>query len=688
MTQSAPGVGEPRWPLFGPSLWGPAVLLLVACLAILYYGHRVATGLDDATVATARAGGSATAQEIAGFIDREHERLRAFAEEKAAQIRHIADAPDDWTAIEALRSSVRRLFRGAYAFTVTGPDGNPVFEDFDGLVGPVCLAAMHDYLHAIRQGDLPDALPPIHPVPGAYHFDLISPWQTEDGRSGLFFVSMSPARVAGILEAAEKASGTRILLVNSDRPTLIEVTAAGARDRLGEAIHVDTAALPPQHFAIDLPGTHWRLLVIPDVESLSEEVRRVYLGAAGLVLALLLISGVLLRQIRRAEQRNSGLFMRSLQSSLGRQRAILQSMVDGMVTIDAGGTILNVNNAVTRLFGYETGELIGANVSVLMPEPDRSAHDGYLRHYLDTGESKILGNGREVTARRKDGSLFPVLLTLGESIEGEQRIFVGILHDMTAYNAAQRKIVAQSVAIEHSRHELQEISQMASQNLQLPLQRIAQLGERLGFDSPQALSGAEFAELRDLGSTARGMSETAKGLADCAGGEEQPCHQAVELDEVLNGARNDLGVRIAEAGATVTIDAVGRVIGDPRQLRQVFSNLLDNALKFREPSRPPQVRVSVESCDAEPGEAHGTLVVRIADNGIGIPDDQLQAVFEAFRRLHPRTAYPGAGLGLAICRRILDGMGAQISAESRLGEGSTFVVRLPRAERMPLRPLD
>ncbi|MCB1772488.1 MAG: PAS domain S-box protein [Gammaproteobacteria bacterium] len=668
-----------RRPFFSASLLVPLALIVVACGALFYYGHEVASTIQRSVEDGARAQGQATAHEIRAFIQREHERLDAFVEEKRDPIRSLLAYPDDWPAIDNLQSSLKRLFRGAIAFTITGPDGKPVFEDFDGLVGEVCQNEMRRYAGEIGDGRLAPAIPPIHPVPGAYHFDLITPWRLNGEQWGLFFVSMQPDRIAELIAAAGQASGMRLLLVNRLDPTLIEVSADGARDRLSNEIRLEPEALEVGHFATDIEGTHWRLLVLPDNDALARAVSLVYVKVAVLVVALLLISAALLLLIRRSEQRNSSLFTRSLQSSVGRQRAILQSMVDGMVTIDAEGKVLNVNNAVTRLFGYEAGELIGSNVSKLMPEPDRSSHDGYLRHYIATGESRILGKGREVMGMHKDGRLFPVLLTLGESMEGDERIFVGILHDMTAFRDAQRKIDAQADALRRTNQELEEISQMASKDLQLPLMRIASLSESLGTRATGGgLSGDEQAQLQSLTNEARDMSEIVRGLAHYAHVEDAPGDQSVALDDVLGEVRADLAAAIEAAGAEVVADELPVVLGDARQLRQLFWNLVDNAIKFRDPARPARIEVVLQ--DASPaGDAGSMAVILVRDNGLGFPGEHAEKVFDAFVRLHPREQYPGTGLGLSFCRKIVERFGGRISVSSAVGEGSTFRVELPLA---------
>ena len=677
MSSPAGALDESRWPFLGSMLWGPAVLVLVACAAIFYYGHEVASTLRQSAAANARAHGQATAHEIRGFLDREHERLEAFVLEKAPEISSILDYPDNWPAIDALQTSVRRMFRGALAFTVTDADGQPLFEDFDGLVGPVCKAAMRGFAQVVDQGLDDVAIPPIHPVPDAFHFDLISPWTMEGGESGLFFISMSPQRIAELLAAAEHASGNRMVLVNRDDPTLIEISAVGSRDAMKGEFRLEPEALVAGHFSADLDGTQWRLLVLPDDTALEAALTQVYVKVTALVIALLLISATLLLLIRRHEQRNSSLFTRSLQSSVNRQRAILQSMVDGMITLDAQGQILHVNHAVTRLFGYEPSELVGHHARTLLPGPDGVASDAPLLDSLSGGEHTAIGKGCEVLARRKDGSLFPVFLTLGESVEGEQHIFVGILHDMSAYRDAQRKIAAQAMAIERSNQELDEIGQLASKDLQPPLQRIALLGESLGSGHSDALTGHERAQLKSLTEEARDMSELVKGLVDYAKVERQPVAAPVVLDAVLEDVQRDLATTISETGARITVEPLGEVLGSPQQLHQVFWNLIDNALKFRDPDRPPEVRVSLEK-DAE--RADNKITILVQDNGIGIAQDRLDGVFEAFRRLHPRDAYPGMGLGLSFCRKIVEGLGGEISVTSTPGEGSTFRVSLPGAD--------
>jgi PAS domain S-box-containing protein len=658
-----------RRPLFGTSLWAPLLVLLLGIAAIAFEGYQVVRTLGDAVAASTRAQGEATAREITGFIEREHERLSAFVDEKNQVIRDVVRSGGDDTYRVGLETSLRRMFPGTIAFTVTGADGVPVFEDFEGLVGASCQRAMRDYAQALVSGSQDIAIPPIHPVPGAYHFDVITPWTLCDGSSGLFFVSMAPQRIAELLAGAERASGHRLLLVNRDDPTLIEVTAEGGRDVLRGEFRIDAAALDRFHFARDLPGTHWRLLVLPDGGALAGSVREVLLLSGAMVFGLLVITGALLVLIRRQEQRNTSLFVRSLQSSVARQRAILQAMADALVTIDERGRIHHVNNAVTTLFGYEPGELIGRNVRVLMNEADSERHDSYMFKYMDTGESGIMGKGREVMARRKDGTLFPVLLNIGESVEGDERMFVGLMHDVSAYRHAQRKIDVQKAEIDRSHHELDRISEMASRSL-------ASLGEPVepGADSPPDVDAPR--PPRDLSSETRDLRYLVQGLVDYTRAGRVDERAVVDLDEVLPEVLADLGDRVRIMGARVDVAPLGRVYGDRRQIHQLFWNLLDNALKFAHPQRAAEIRVGIAQ-DSTAGEAE--LVVVVRDNGVGITGDAVDKVFEAFYRVDPQHPQAGAGLGLAFCRRIVEAVGGYIELDSAVGEGTQVRVTLPRA---------
>lgn len=666
-------------PYFGAGFLVPLGLILVACGAIFHYGHQVAASIERGANDSAAAQGAATAREIGAFLRREHERLGAFVDEKRDAIAGIIASPDDWHAIAAMQASVKRFFPGAFAFTVTDGVGMPVFEDFDGLVGDACRQSLQDYAESTDRGEVPTPVPPVHPIPDAYHFDLITRLDIPGASRGLFFVSLRPGRIAELISAAEQASGMAMWLVKRTDPTLIEISGQGARDRLTGGMRLDPATWDRPHFAVDIPGTHWRLVALPDLAMLDASVAAVYAKVGLLAAALLSISIALLFMIRRAERRDNRLFLSSLQASLGRQRAILQSMADALVAVDGQGRILDANNAVAATFGYPARDVIGRDLTLLVPGARVSRDATGVQVAVGRNAHGQRAGAVEVTGRRRDGEPFPALLTVGESDEGGRPIFVCILHDLSDVRAAERKIDAQARTIRRSFHELEAITRPASNDIELPLRRMAALGESLGDGQRGAL--ARYASLqfdRFAGDWGRADPiEHPRGQGPGDAPEGFSASVEVDLDETVRDVATDFSEKLAQVGGELTWSDLPSVVGDPRALRQLFWNLLDNAIKFRDSTRPLRIVVAGSAPSAgRPGDV-STVVVSVRDNGIGFDPADGATVFEPFARLHPRGRYPGNGLGLFFCRRIVNGMGGTLTASSVPGEGSQFQVVLP-----------
>ncbi|MEM9561698.1 MAG: ATP-binding protein [Actinomycetota bacterium] len=380
-------------------------------------------------------------------------------------------------------------------------------------------------------------------------------------------------------------------------------------------------------------------------------------------------------------------------------QAVLRTAVDPIIIIDQDGVMAHVNEATEELFGYEAGELVGRNVSTLMPEPHRSAHDGYLHNYLTTGNANIIGIGREVEAVRADGTAVPVALAVSEIKLDGRSWFTGILHDLTqrrlveaelreakeGLEARVRERTAQlessMVELSRSNRDLEQFAYIASHDLQAPLRNVRQglellddhLGETLGqhFDD-------EANELRELTVAAVvRMEEMIDGLLSYSrlerGGE--PAQNPVDLrllaEEVIDQMRPEL-IRI---GAIIEVEKLPTVNGDEIQLRQLLQNLLENAYKYRDPERP--LRLSVDAVE----HGDGMWQISVGDNGIGIDAEQRNRVFDLFRRAHP--GYEGVGLGLAICQRIVERHGGDIWIEAGTNGGSVFHFTVPGSSPVP-----
>ncbi|MGI9606292.1 MAG: sensor histidine kinase [Acidimicrobiales bacterium] len=376
-------------------------------------------------------------------------------------------------------------------------------------------------------------------------------------------------------------------------------------------------------------------------------------------------------------------------------QAVLRTTVDPIIVIDSSGIIQKANLATERLLGHREADMLGRNVSMLMPEPFRSEHDGYLERYLKTGEPRIIGIGREIEAQRADGTTFPMSLAVSEVDGPGDRYFTGVLHDLTERDEAARqleeanqnleqRVVARTADLEasmlelaRSNRDLEQFAYIASHDLQAPLRNVRQglelLDEHLLSTMGIPFDG-EANELRELIVHAVGtMEDLIRGLLSYSRLQrsEDPTNTPVDLAELAAEVVSAASMDIAEIGGTVDIGDLPVVQGDRTQLSQLIQNLLQNALKYRHDDRVPRIVMTSEPID-------GGIVVSVADNGIGVDEEQHERIFELFRRGHP--GYAGVGLGLAICQRIVERHNGSIWVTSTPGEGATFSFRLPKSE--------
>lgn len=372
-----------------------------------------------------------------------------------------------------------------------------------------------------------------------------------------------------------------------------------------------------------------------------------------------------------------------------RLRAVIDTAVDGVILIDADGVVQTFNKACEGLFGYAAEEVVGRNIRMLMPEPYHSQHDGYLRRYLDTGERKIIGIGREVSARRKDGTVFPIELSVGEAQQGADRNFVGIIRDVTARKEAETALILhsrelerlnralrrQSVDLERSNTELRLFASAASHDLKEPLRKIQTFGDFLVSEYADRLEDDGRHYVGIMVDSAARMARMIDGiLAYSRAGLAEIEVSDVSLTGLWQSVCSDLEIQIEEAGATVSIGDLPSIEADPVRLHQVFQNLLSNALKYRSPERPLTVAVD-GGIDTRTGGRD--CVITVTDNGSGFDPEFAEAVFEPFKRLQGRKGVDGIGLGLALCHRIVRLHSGNIEAEGRPAEGATFRVILP-----------
>ncbi|MEO5375420.1 MAG: PAS domain S-box protein [Alphaproteobacteria bacterium] len=374
----------------------------------------------------------------------------------------------------------------------------------------------------------------------------------------------------------------------------------------------------------------------------------------------------------------------TLRFQASRLAAILENVVDGIITIDEKGIVLSVNPATERLFGWSAADMLGRNVSMLMPEPHRSAHDGYLRNYLTTGHSRIIGIGRQVEGRRRDGTTFPLDLAVSIVRMDDRTVFIGVVRDITERIQTQMALLTAKEEAETANQAKSEFLAVMSHEIRTPLNGV--LGT-LGIMLDNELSGeqrrlAEVAQrsgqsLLSIINDILDFSKMEAGKLDLSIGNIELRRLVRDVVEMVEPAASRKGLTIE-----VTLDPAlpPWLRGDKVRLRQILANLAGNAVKFTEAGQVHIAVASVASVAASPS----VLRFAVTDTGMGISKADQARLFTRFTQVESSLTrkYGGTGLGLAICRRLVGLMGGEIGVDSEPGRGSTFwfTVALPPGE--------
>ena len=345
-------------------------------------------------------------------------------------------------------------------------------------------------------------------------------------------------------------------------------------------------------------------------------------------------------------------------------QAILDTTVDGLITINDCGRILSFNKACETIFGYAEAEVMGENVSFLMPAPYRKEHDDYLDRYHQGGEASIIGKGREVRGLRKDGSSFPLDLAVAKVEVKGRVLYSGIVRDITERKQAEAKILLQN-------EELARFAFMASHDLKEPLRSIEAFAEILLLDYADKLDDAGREYLNILMSASSRLRHIVNSVLEYSRLDADASSVIeFEVGDVLTQLCGELSNDLEKKNAWISHSDLPALRGDRIRFYRLIQNLISNALKYCPPERDPDIRVSAAL-------HNGYWQFRVQDNGIGIQPEYRSVVFGMFKRLHARDAYPGTGIGLAICRRIVESWGGKIWIEAAPDYGSVFCFTFP-----------
>jgi two-component system sensor kinase FixL len=340
-----------------------------------------------------------------------------------------------------------------------------------------------------------------------------------------------------------------------------------------------------------------------------------------------------------------------------RWRAIIDSAVDGIIVIDHRGAIEAFNRAAERLFGYPESDVLGRNVTMLMPSPFRDEHDGYMARYLETGERRIIGIGREVTALRRDGTTFPVHLSVGEFFVGSERHFTGILHDLSSRAALEERLREQTALA-----RLGEMAAVIAHEVKNPLAAVRGAIEVIGTRLPP--DSKETPVVKQILARLDALNDLLKDLLLFAR-PPQPKLGPVDLRSLLVTVGELLHQDPTFAG--VRMEIVGdcsHIVADANLLQIVLQNLFINAAQAM--SGGGNILVSLES-------KHGEAIVTVRDTGPGLSAEAREKLFRPFFTSKAR----GTGLGLSTAKRLIEAHNGTIAVESPPAGGATVTLRIP-----------
>jgi PAS domain S-box-containing protein len=400
---------------------------------------------------------------------------------------------------------------------------------------------------------------------------------------------------------------------------------------------------------------------------------------------------------------------KALRASELRHRSVVETMVDGLVTIGGDGVIQSFNPGAGRIFGYSPDEIVGQNVRTLMPEPSRSLHDSYIERYLTTGQQTVIGSWREVIGQRRDGSNFPMALSVTEMRVGEDLLFTGMIRDISEAKEAEEELQRYVAEVEAARSKIEKQADALAKHTD-ELSVAKDRAEEATVAKSQFLASMSH-EIRTPMNGVLGMTQL---LLDTKLTPEQLEHATTirsSADALLTIINDILDFSKIEAGRleiepipfdmqTAVAEVMELVVGkaeakglelviryptdqpknflaDPGRIRQILLNLVSNAVKF---TQSGYVMIHIDAA-RQVGREEALVRFEVRDTGIGVDPDSQTRLFQPFSQADASTTrrFGGTGLGLVICKRLVELMDGEIGMESELGRGSTFWFQMPLA---------
>lgn len=359
-----------------------------------------------------------------------------------------------------------------------------------------------------------------------------------------------------------------------------------------------------------------------------------------------------------------------------RFRLVVESAPNGIILASPEGVITMVNQRAEELFGYSREEFVGLRIDELVPTRYRGHHAGLRDSFHGDPKTRAMGAGRDLYAVGKHGKEFPVEIALTPIPEGGETYVLASIIDITQRKQSDEALLRYAEELERSNAELASFASVASHDLQEPLRKIRTMGERLRALCHHELDEKGRDYLDRMVKASDNMHRLIRDLLSFSRVETKGRpFSNVDLNKSVAEAISMLELAIEESSSGIEVSGdLPTVTADEAQMMQLFQNLIGNAIKFRKMDANPVVRIS--AAPVKMGKRDG-VELRVKDNGIGFEEKYRDRIFEIFQRLHGKQQFEGTGIGLAICKKIVERHDGTITAFGRPGEGAEFVVTLP-----------
>jgi PAS domain S-box-containing protein len=352
-------------------------------------------------------------------------------------------------------------------------------------------------------------------------------------------------------------------------------------------------------------------------------------------------------------------------------KAVFDSAPDGVIIADSHGKILLANKQVEKLFGYKSSELIGHEIELLIPKRYHKNHSTLRDEYSNKPSPREMGAARELWARRKDESEFAVEISLSPIKLKDKTLISAAIRDVTGRKRTESEIAIQYLKLENQNKELEQFTHIASHDLQEPLQTLISFAQLLKNEFAGKLEGDGDKYLDFILQSSVRMKDLVKGIMDYSIIGKERNLQLIDCNLLVKDVLSDMAYIIKETDAVILVNDLPKLNGYSVELRQLFQNLISNALKFTKKGVEPEIKIFVEKSGED-------WLFSIQDNGIGIAKNDKEKIFTMFKRLHNRDEYEGTGIGLSHCNKIVELHGGNIWVEAVPEGGSIFNFTIPK----------